>query len=123
MSKLAQQHNINANMLFKWRLDLRTGLFEPVASVMMPVLLKPTAMAPPLQYTAEPSGMIEIIIGDAVVRLWGDSASAPHYKPQGAIQMADPVGKSVYRAWRGAACCGQVISDTTIGSFAAIFRS
>jgi transposase len=35
----------------------------------MPVLLKPTAMAPPVPHTAEPSGMIEIIIGDAVVRL------------------------------------------------------
>ncbi|NHQ90523.1 hypothetical protein [Janthinobacterium lividum] len=58
-----------AIMLFKWRRDLRADLFEPVASVKMPVLLKPIAMAPPVPHTAEPSGMIEIIIGDAVVRL------------------------------------------------------
>ena len=31
VSKLARQHTINANMLFKWRRELGAGLFEPVA--------------------------------------------------------------------------------------------
>ena len=33
--KLAQQNGINAKMLFKWRRELRTGLFEPAASVLL----------------------------------------------------------------------------------------
>lgn len=36
---------------------------------MMPVLLNPTAMAPPVPHTAKPSGMIEIIFVDTIVRL------------------------------------------------------
>ena len=69
MSKLAQQNGINANMLFKWCRELRTGLFEPAASVLPPVLVKPAMTRSPSLPPAEPSGMIEIIIGDAVVRL------------------------------------------------------
>ncbi|KAB8044558.1 transposase [Janthinobacterium aquaticum] len=41
MSKLAQQNGINANMLFKWRRELRAGLFEPTTSALLPVLVKP----------------------------------------------------------------------------------
>ena len=37
-----------------------------------------------------------------VVPIWGDSASASHHKPQGAIQVADPIGKSLHRARRNA---------------------
>ena len=69
VSKLAQQNGINANMLFKWRRELRTGLFEPAASVLLPVLVKPAMTRSPSLPPAEPSGMIEIIIGDAIVRL------------------------------------------------------
>ncbi|WP_227012395.1 transposase [Duganella sp. FT27W] len=69
VSKLAQQHNINANMLFKWRRELRVGLFEPIAPALLPVLIKPARARLPSPRTAEPSNMIEIIIGDAVVRL------------------------------------------------------
>jgi transposase len=69
VSKLAQQNGINANMLFKWRRELRTGLFEPAASVLLPVLVKPAMTRSLSLPPVEPSGMIEIIIGDAVVRL------------------------------------------------------
>ena len=69
MSKLAQQNGINANMLFKWRRELRTGLFEPVAPALLPVLVKPAMRRSPSLPPVEPSSMIEIIIGDAVVRL------------------------------------------------------
>ena len=69
VSKLAQQNGINANMLFKWRRELHTGLFEPAASVLLPVLVKPAMTRSPSLPPAEPSGMIEIIIGDAIVRL------------------------------------------------------
>ena len=69
VSKLAQQNGINANMLFKWRRELRTGLFEPVAPALLPVLVKPPMTRSPSLPPVEPSSMIEIIIGDAVVRL------------------------------------------------------
>ena len=69
VSKLAQQNGINANMLFKWRRELRAGLFEPVAPALLPVHIQPATTRSPSLHMAEPSGMIEIIIGDAVVRL------------------------------------------------------
>ena len=69
VSKLAQQNGINANMLFKWRRELRAGLFEPVAPAQLPVHIQPATTRSPSLHMAEPSGMIEIIIGDAVVRL------------------------------------------------------
>ena len=69
VSKLAQQNGINANMLFKWRRELRAGLFEPVAPALLPVHIQPATTRSPSLPPAEPSGMIEIIIGDAVVRL------------------------------------------------------
>ena len=65
VSKLAQQNNINANMLC----ELRTGLFEPVAPALLLVLVKPAMTRSPSLPSAEPSSMIEIIIGDAIVRL------------------------------------------------------
>lgn len=69
VSKLAQQNGINANMLFKWRRELRTGLFEPVAPALLPVLVKPAMTRSPAPPPGEPRGIVEIIIGDAVVRL------------------------------------------------------
>jgi len=45
-------------------------LFEPAASVLLPVLVKPAMTRSPSLPPAEPpNGMIEIMIGDAVVRL------------------------------------------------------
>ena len=67
--QVAQQNGINANMLFKWRRELRAGLFEPVAPALLPVHIQPATTRSPSLHMAEPSGMIEIIIGDAVVRL------------------------------------------------------
>ena len=53
--KLAQQNGINAKMLFKWRRELRTGLFEPAASVLLPVLVKPAMTRSPSLPPAESS--------------------------------------------------------------------
>ncbi|WP_242404519.1 IS66-like element accessory protein TnpA [Janthinobacterium agaricidamnosum] len=69
VSKLAQQNGINANMLFKWRRELRAGLFEPVAPALLPVHIQPATTRSPSPHTVEPSSMIEIILGDAIVRL------------------------------------------------------
>ncbi|WP_308920654.1 transposase [Janthinobacterium sp. J1-1] len=61
VSKLAQQNVTNTNMLFKWRRELCTGLFEPAASVLLSVLVKPTMTRspslPPARL-AKPAAMI-----------------------------------------------------------------
>ena len=72
VSKLAQQHGINANMLFKWRRDLRAGLLtdsgvQPVQ--LLPVVVRRTSVRPTLPSAAIPAGFIEIVIADAVVRV------------------------------------------------------
>ncbi|WP_353056201.1 IS66 family insertion sequence element accessory protein TnpB [Janthinobacterium sp. JC611] len=67
VSKLAQQHNINANMLFKWRRELRAGLCEPIAPALLPVLIKPATTRLPSPRAAEPSSMIDLPAG---TRVW-----------------------------------------------------
>ncbi|WP_084598381.1 IS66 family insertion sequence element accessory protein TnpB [Paraburkholderia atlantica] len=56
VAKLAQAHGLNPNMVFKWRRQLRAGLFEGVApstAVLLPVAL-PDA---PTGETAEPASL------------------------------------------------------------------
>lgn len=69
MSKLAQQNDINANMLFKWCHELHAGLFEPATSALLAVLIELATTRSPSPHAAEPSGTIETIMGDAVVGL------------------------------------------------------
>jgi transposase len=74
VSKLAQQHGINANMLFKWRRDLREGLLTKSASQsahLLPVVMQhtPVRAALPSVPVPLPVGSIEIVIADAVVRV------------------------------------------------------
>lgn len=80
VSKLALAHQVNANMVFKWRRDLRAGLFDDAAQVpttLLPVVVARTSVAaPPKAVPATrnpvPNGMIEIVIADAIVRVSGD---------------------------------------------------
>ena len=73
VSKLAMAHQVNANMVFKWRRQYRAGLFGaepaflPVALVTAPT---PAAPAAPLPRVAD-EGSIEIRIADAVVHVHG----------------------------------------------------
>lgn len=72
VSKLAQQHGINANMLFKWRRDLRAGLLADSGAQpaqLLPVVVRRTSARPTLQSAAIPAGFVEIVIADAVVRV------------------------------------------------------
>lgn len=87
VSHLAQQHGINANMLFKWRRHLLAGLFDATQShqVMLPVAIAPTpeSSAPvvttkrqtePVTFTAADAGVgrhgaIEIAFADATIRV------------------------------------------------------
>lgn len=80
VSKLAMANAVNANMVFKWRRQLRAGLFDdalPAMTKLLPVVLAAAPMevvsnaatAPPSPGTA--LAMIEIVIADAVVRVHG----------------------------------------------------
>lgn len=76
VSKLALEHKLNANMVFKWRREYRAGLFDGLGSVsLLPVEVvaprepRRTALAAPAPKPAR--HLIEIIIADAVVRVDG----------------------------------------------------
>ena len=85
ISKLAMANAVNANMVFKWRRELRAGLLDeapPVMTKLLPVVL---AAAPvegtPDAATEQPSpatalSMVEIVIADAVVRVHGSADAA-----------------------------------------------
>lgn len=85
VAKLALRHGLNVNMLFKWRREYRAGklgiqsrhcqtndpLFLPVVTSATPSKIKPAKAAP------REAGYIEILRGDARIRICGDvSASA-----------------------------------------------
>ncbi|MDB5574820.1 MAG: transposase family protein [Tardiphaga sp.] len=72
VSKLAQQHGINANMLFKWRRDLRAGLLTESKSQpahLLPVVVQRGPVLPALPSVAASARFIEIVIADVVVRV------------------------------------------------------
>lgn len=78
VSKLAQDHGINTNMLFKWRRDLRAGLLTGPATSetrLLPVVLKASTPAKPASGVARASA-IEIIIADATVRVCAGTDAA-----------------------------------------------
>ena len=73
VSKLAQQHGINANMLFEWRRNLRAALLtestSPPAQFLPVVVQRSADRGARLGGTTSPTNLIEIVIADAVVRL------------------------------------------------------
>jgi transposase len=82
VSKLAMANAVNANMVFKWRRELRAGLFDdapaavakllPVVLAAAPVeALSDAATVPPS--SGDALAMIEIVIADAVVRVHGSA--------------------------------------------------
>lgn len=76
VAKLAHAHGLNANMVFKWRRQLRAGLLDPQAPIEKPELLAVTLVtpAPPEAPAAKPSATspaIEIEINGAHVRVIG----------------------------------------------------
>ena len=84
VSKLAMANEVNANMLFKWRRELRAGLFDdapagvtkilPVVLAAAPVEVESDAVTAPLSPSSSTAvAMIEIVIADAVVRVHGSA--------------------------------------------------
>ena len=91
VSKLAMANAVNANMVFKWRRELRAGLFDdatagvtellPVVLAAAPVEVESDAATAPRSPSPSPSpgtsvAMIEIVIADAVVRVHGSADAA-----------------------------------------------
>lgn len=74
VSKLALSHQVNANMVFKWRRQFRAGLFgvEPAFHqvALTPSPSKSTSLAP-APVMALPEARIEIRIADVVVHVHG----------------------------------------------------
>lgn len=79
VSKLAQDHGINTNMLFKWRRDLRAGLLTGATAEdtrLLPVVLKPSSPAVKPPSDAARASAIEITIADATVRVCAGADAA-----------------------------------------------
>jgi transposase len=76
VSKLAQQHGINANMLFKWRRDLHAGLLTEAKSQSAHLLPVVVQRAPALPSVTSSASFIEIVIADAVVRVGAGTDAA-----------------------------------------------
>lgn len=79
VSKLAQAHGVNANMVFKWRRELRASQGATMAreaAGLLPVVVQPESMlASPPSATVRVCP-IEIVIGDATVRVSADTNAA-----------------------------------------------
>jgi transposase len=84
VSKLAMANAVNANMVFKWRRELRAGLFDDAPAAvtkLLPVVLAASpedALSDAATASASRSpgtalAMIEIVIADAVVRVHGSA--------------------------------------------------
>ena len=84
VSKLAMANAVNANMVFKWRRELRAGLFDDApagVTKLLPVVLAAAPMevesdaatAPRSPSPSTAVAMIEIVIADAVVRVHGSA--------------------------------------------------
>jgi transposase len=75
VSRLAQEHGVNANLLFKWRRHYRTGWFDqtgastsllPVSIAQAPAELPQAA---PTSAASSPTSGIEIAFDDCTVRI------------------------------------------------------
>lgn len=87
VAKLALEHGINANLLFKWRRRYRAGWFgepRPAHQValqppvgdgpqLLPVMtMPPPGGAPLASKDTTPAAVLEIVIGGATVRIFGE---------------------------------------------------
>lgn len=81
VAKLALEHGVNANLLFKWRRHYRAGKFgTPLpehAVIELPELLPVLTTAPALSREAAPAASgptaeIEIVLNGATVRVRGE---------------------------------------------------
>lgn len=81
VARLAMEHGVNPNLVFKWRRALRAGEYDPVD--LLPVTVEAPAQeieqpapapAPAPVASAAPAGAIEISVGNTRMRIEG----SPH---------------------------------------------
>ncbi|AFQ49456.1 transposase IS3/IS911 family protein [Burkholderia cepacia GG4] len=74
VARLAMEHGLNANLVFKWRRSLRAGEYDPVGLLPVKVEIPATEIVPtppvPTPKTVQ-TGTIEISVGNARVRIDG----------------------------------------------------
>jgi transposase len=76
VAKLAMAHQLNVNMVFRWRRELRAreAASAQASPTLLPIVLERPAAVPRLKATVAaanaPAG-IEVVIGDASVRITG----------------------------------------------------
>jgi transposase len=74
VARLAMEHRLNTNLVFKWRRALHAGEYDPVDLLPVKVDAALTEVAPPASIPAPvtaPSGAIEISVGNSRVRIDG----------------------------------------------------
>jgi transposase len=79
VSKVAMAHQLNANMVFRWRRELGAGTagIEEKAAMLLPIVLaRDAASAPPAAQCPPAECTIEVVIGDACVRIRGTPDAA-----------------------------------------------
>ncbi|MFS8934687.1 IS66-like element accessory protein TnpA [Cupriavidus taiwanensis] len=79
VARLAMEHGLNPNLLFKWRRSLRAGEYDPVA--LLPVTVEAPMQemehpAPAPVSSAATAGAIEISVGNTLVRIEGSPNEA-----------------------------------------------
>ncbi len=83
VARLAMEHGVNTNLLFKWRRALRAGEYDPVGLLPVtveapaPQIERPTATVTPTPVIgAAAMGAIEINVGNTRVRIEGSPNQA-----------------------------------------------
>ncbi|MCK4154194.1 IS66-like element accessory protein TnpA [Ralstonia pseudosolanacearum] len=74
VARLAMEHGLNPNLVFKWRRALRAGEYDPIG--LLPVTVEAPAQeieqpVPAPVGSAAPAGAIEISVGNTRVRIEG----------------------------------------------------
>ncbi len=74
VARLAMEHGLNANLVFKWRRSLRAGEYDSAGLLPVKVETPPAETMPPTPAPVPatmPMGAIEISVGNARVRIEG----------------------------------------------------
>ena len=70
ISEVARRHDLRPQQLFAWRHQARQGrLVLPAEELAFVPVVSTAAEAPPVASSASPAGPIEVVLGDAVVRV------------------------------------------------------
>jgi transposase len=74
ISEVARRHDLRPQQLFAWRHQARQGrLVLPAEPLSFVPVVAAAADAPPVASPAAPAGLIEVVLGDAVVRVPPDA--------------------------------------------------